>query len=279
VVVPAFAVVDGARIEYRDAGTGPTLVFVHGAYVTGALWDDVVSRLTPNYRCIAATWPFGAQAEPVGAGVDLGVVASGRRIVGLLEALNLSDVTLVANNTGGGIAQAALADQTLDWGRVSRLVFTNCDSFEHFPPDSFAPIVRLCAINERLGAVVLKALTTGPGRKVFISAVTRNGIDAKRQPAIFGGFLASAAVRREAARFTADLKPGHTLAAADAMTQWQKPVLMAWGTNDTMFPLSHAERLAETFPHASVRAIEDAATYVMLDRPDETADAIRTFVG
>jgi pimeloyl-ACP methyl ester carboxylesterase len=278
VITPAAVVIDGARIEYRDAGTGPTLVFVHGAYVTGALWEDVTSRLTPNYRCIAPTWPFGAQAEPVGAGVDLSVVASGRRIVGLLEALNLSDVTLVANDTGGGIVQAALADQTLDWGRVSRLVFTNCDSFEHFPPGSFAPIVRLCAINERLGTVVLKGLTTSPGRKVFISAVTRNGIDAKRQPVIFGGFLSSAAVRRDAAKFTADLKPGHTLAAVDAMKQWQKPVLMAWGTDDTMFPLSHAERLAETFPHAAVRAIEGSSTYVMLDRPDETADAIRAFI-
>ncbi len=82
--------VDGATIAYTDVGTGPPVVFVHGAYVTGALWDDVVAGLSEHYRCIAPTFPFGAQANPVGAGVDLGVIASGRRIVDLLEQLDLS---------------------------------------------------------------------------------------------------------------------------------------------------------------------------------------------
>ncbi|WP_102143216.1 alpha/beta fold hydrolase [Mycobacterium hubeiense] len=275
--MPSVAVGD-VEIDYTDTGSGPAVVFVHGAYVTGRLWQDVVDRLSDSHRCIAPTLPFGAQAEPVGVDVDLSVAASGRLILGLLEALDLSDVTLVANDTGGGIVLASLGDAALNWGRVSRLVFTNCDSFEHFPPSSFAPIVRLCALNQTLGSLVLKALTTAPGLKAFTSAVTRNGIDAARRPAIFGGFLASAAVRREAARFTADLKPSHTLAAVDALKRWDKPVLMAWGTSDKMFPLSHAQRLAETFPNAEVRTIEDSSTYVMLDQPDATASAISEFV-
>jgi pimeloyl-ACP methyl ester carboxylesterase len=274
----ASVVVGDVEIEYTDTGSGPVVVFVHGAYVTGALWQDVVDRLSGSHRCIAPTWPFGAQAEPVGAGVDLGVRSSGRRIVGLLEALDLSDVTLVANDTGGGIVLAALGDSMLNWDRVSKLVFTNCDSFEHFPPKSFAPLVRLCALNRAVGAIVLKGLTTAPGMKRFTLAVTRHGIDAERKPAIFGGFLTSAAVRREAARFTADLKPSYTLAAVNALKRWDKPVLLAWGTSDELFPLSHAQRLAETFPNAVVRTIEDSSTYVMLDRPDETAEVIRQFV-
>jgi pimeloyl-ACP methyl ester carboxylesterase len=270
-------VVGDVDVEYTDTGSGPVVVFVHGAYVTGALWDDVVRRLSDHHRCIAPTWPFGAQAETVGAGIDLGVRTSGRRIVGLLEALDLSDVTLVANDTGGGIVLAALGNEMLNWDRASKLVFTNCDSFEHFPPKSFAPLVRLCALSQTLGSMVLKGLTTALGMKVFASAVTRHGIDAARRPAIFGGFLASAAVRREAARFTADLKPSYTLAAVNALKRWDKPVLMAWGASDKLFPLAHAHRLAETFPDAVVRTIEDSATYVMLDRPDETAEAIRGF--
>jgi pimeloyl-ACP methyl ester carboxylesterase len=275
--VPTVAVGD-VEIDYTDTGSGPVVVFVHGAYVTGRLWDDVVERLSDSHRCIAPTLPFGAQSEPVGANVDLSVPASGRLIVGLLDALDLSDVTLVANDTGGGIVLASLKDATLNWDRVSRLVFTNCDSFEHFPPSSFAPIVRLCALNQTLGSLVLKGLTTAPGLKVFTSAVTRRGIDAARRPAIFGGFLTSAAVRNDAARFTADLKPSYTLAAVDALKRWGNPVLMAWGTEDKMFPLSHAHRLAETFPDSHVHTIEDSSTYVMLDRPDETAEAIRAFI-
>jgi len=270
--------VGDVEIEYTDAGSGPTVVFVHGAYVTGRLWQDVVDRLSDSHRCIAPTLPFGAQAEPVGAHVDLGVVASGQRILGLLEALDLTDVSLVANDTGGGIVLASLGNATLNWDRVSKLVFTNCDSFEHLPPSAFAPIVRLCGLNQTLGSIVLKGLTTAPGLKVFTSAVTRHGVDAARRPQIFGGFLTSSAVRREAARFTADLRPSYTMAAVDALRRWDRPVLMAWGTGDKMFPVSHAQRLAETFPNAVVRAIEDSSTYVMLDQPEQTAIAIREFV-
>jgi pimeloyl-ACP methyl ester carboxylesterase len=274
----ASVTVGGVEIDYTDAGSGSVVVFVHGAYVTGRLWQDVVERLSDSHRCIAPTLPFGAQSDPVGAHVDLSVAASGALIVGFLAALDLSDVTVVANDTGGGIVLASLGNPTLDWGRVSKLVFTNCDSFEHFPPTAFAPIVRLCALNQRMGALVLKGLTTPPGLKVFTSAVTRHGIDAARRPAVFGGFLASAAVRREAARFTADLKPSYTMAAVDALKRWDKPVQVVWGDGDKMFPLSHAERLAATFPDAAVRTIEDSSTYVMLDNPDACACAIGDFV-
>lgn len=276
-MIGASVELDGVSIDYGDVGSGPTLVFVHGAYVTGALWDDVVATLSQTHRCIVPTFPFGAQARPVGQ-ADLGVRASGRRIVGLLEALDLSDVTLIANDTGGGILLAALGDSTLDFSRVSRLVFTNCDSFEHFPPGAFAPIVRLCALNQTLGALVLKGLATRPGRKVFASAVTRNGIDTSRQAAIFGGFLTSRAVRRDAARFTADLKPSYTLDAVQALRSWPKPVLMAWGDGDKMFPLAHARRLAKAFPDGTVRIIEGSSTYVMLDQPGQTVTAIAEFV-
>jgi pimeloyl-ACP methyl ester carboxylesterase len=267
---------DGATIEYTESGTGSPVVFVHGAYVTGALWDEVAHRLSDTHRCVVPTWPFGAQRDPVAEPVDLSVVAAGRRILGLLEALDLSDVTLVANDTGGGIVLSALGDATLAWDRVSRLVFTNCDSYEHFPPGSFAPIVRLCRLNRFVGAALMRLLTTPPGLKVFTSAVTRNGIDAERRAAIFGGFLSSAAVRRQAVRFTADLQPGHTLAAAPAIEAWTKPVLLAWGDADEMFPMSHAQRLADAFGNATLEPIHDASTYVMLDRPQQTASAIRT---
>ena len=268
---------DGVSIDYVDVGSGPTLVFVHGAYVTGALWDDVAAQLSGSHRCIQPTFPFGAQTHPVG-NVDLGVTASGRRIIGLLEALDLRDVTLVANDTGGGIVLAALGDSTLAWDRVSRLVFTNCDSFEHFPPKGFAPIVRLCSLNQILGALVLKGLATGPGLKFFASAVTKHGIDAPRRSAIFGGFATSSEVRREAARFTAGLKPSYTLGAVDALKSWTNPVMMAWGDGDELFPLAHARRLAETFPSGEVQVIEDSSTYVMLDQPGQTSTAIEAFV-
>jgi pimeloyl-ACP methyl ester carboxylesterase len=269
-------VVDGAEIFYDDVGSGPPLVFVHGVYVTGALWDDITARLSDEHRCITPTWPHGAQRDPVSA--DLSVEAAARRIINLLEALDLSGVTLIANDTGGGVVLSALADSTLPWERVSKLVLTNCDSFEHFPPASFKPLVGLCRINETLGAGVLRLLATGAGQGFFIRSVTKHGLDRARWPALFGGFATSAAVRREAAQFTAVLDPRHTLAATAAIEAYQKPVLVIWGDSDKLFPVSHARRLADAFPHATLRVVADSSTYVMLDDPDETASAIAHFV-
>ena len=128
--------VDEVEIAYTDEGTGHPIVFVHGV-------------------CIVPTWPFGAHEVPTPKEADLGVLAAGRRIGKFLEALDLSNVTLVANDTGGGIVQAASAEPDGYSSRVGRLVLTNCDSFEHFPPAGFAPLVKLCRLNATLGSGVL----------------------------------------------------------------------------------------------------------------------------
>ncbi|MDT5173347.1 MAG: hypothetical protein QOG37_598 [Mycobacterium sp.] len=52
--------VDGADVEYTETGAGPMVLFVHGVYVTGALWNDVVAELGQGFRCISPTWPLGA---------------------------------------------------------------------------------------------------------------------------------------------------------------------------------------------------------------------------
>ena len=185
-------VVDGAVIDYEDTGAGPVVVFVHGVYVTGAIWHRVVTAIGGRARCIVPTWPLGAH-EPVEAGVDLSAAATARRIVGFLEALDLHGVTLVANDTGGGLVLAALGDPALDTSRIGSLVFTNCDSYEHFPPGQFRVLVKLCQISPRLGSAVLRALSTKPGLSVFLKAVCKQPVTDAEKSAIFGAFLTNSA--------------------------------------------------------------------------------------
>lgn len=266
--------VDGVDIAYTDTGTGPTLVFVHGVYVTGALWNDVVAELGGHFRCVVPTWPLGAHRTPTGD-ADLGAAAAARRVAHFLDVLDLRDVTVVANDTGGGLVLAALGDTTLDTSRIGRLVLTNCDSYEHFPPGSFAQIVKLCRISPVIGGAILRLLATGPGQRFFLKAVCRHAPTPQRQRDIFGAFATSAAARRDAVRVTASLDPALTLRAASAIEAFDKPVTLAWGTEDTLFPLDHARRLLAAFPHATLDEIPDSSTFVMLDAPGELAAAIR----
>jgi pimeloyl-ACP methyl ester carboxylesterase len=59
---------------------------------------------------------------------------------------------------------------------------------------------------------------------------------------------------------------------------FDKPVLLAWGDNDKLFPLDHARRLEKDFPDARLEVFEGSNTYVMLDKPAELAEAIAGFV-
>jgi pimeloyl-ACP methyl ester carboxylesterase len=266
--------VDGLDIEYTDTGQGTTVLFVHGVYVTGALWNDVVAELGDGFRCIAPTWPLGAHSTPTD-GADLGAEAASRRIVHFMEALDLTDVTVVANNTGGGLVLASLGDPGLDTSRIARLVLTNCDSYEHFPPGSFAQIVKLCRFSSRVGGGIVRLLATGPGQSFFLKAVSKHPPTTERQREIFGAFATSRAARRDAVTVTASLDPALTLRAAPAIESFDRPVTLTWGTEDQLFPLDHARRLRDAFPHATLIEIPDSSTFVMLDAPGKVAEAIR----
>jgi pimeloyl-ACP methyl ester carboxylesterase len=266
--------VDGLDIEYTDTGTGPTVLFVHGVYVTGALWSDVVAELGQGFRCITPTWPLGAHSTPTD-GADLGAEAAARRIVHFMEALDLTDVTVVANDTGGGLVLASLGDPTLDTSRIARLVLTNCDSYEHFPPGSFAQIVKLCRFSSAVGGGILRVLATGPGQSFFLKAVSKHPPNPERQREIFGAFANSGAARRDAVKVTASLDPALTLRAAPAIEAFDRPVTLTWGTEDQLFPIDHARRLRDAFPHATLIEIPHSSTFVMLDAPKELAEAIR----
>lgn len=145
---------DGVTLRVHVTGDGPTIVFVHGVWVAGPLWDDVVQRLD-GMRCIVPTWPLGAHADPAPA-ADLSARATARRIPELLESLDLRDVTLVGNDTGGGLCLAALGTQHPGLQRIGRLVLTNCDSYEHFPPKGFDTMVALTRRAPALGSALLR---------------------------------------------------------------------------------------------------------------------------
>jgi pimeloyl-ACP methyl ester carboxylesterase len=116
-----------------------------------------VSELDGGFRCVVPTWPLRAHSTPT-SDADIGAEATARRIVHFIEGLDLRDVTVVANDTGGGLVLTALGDAALDKSRIGRLVLTNCDSYEHFPPGSFAHIVKLCRLSSIVSGAILRLL-------------------------------------------------------------------------------------------------------------------------
>jgi pimeloyl-ACP methyl ester carboxylesterase len=268
--------IDGVTIRYVESGTGPVVVFVHGVYVAGALWSDVTERLD-GLRVIVPTWPLGGHADPAPS-ADLSARAVARMIPKFLEALDLRDVTLVGNDTGGGLILASLASGEPGLERIGALVLTNCDSYEHFPPEGFDKMVAMMRKSKRLGAGILRFLASGPGQKFFLKSVATNPPQNPRAVEVFGAFTTSSAARADALRTSLTLEPSVTLDAAGAIGSFDRPVLLLWGDADKLFPVDHARRLEADFPDATLSLVEGAGTYVMLDAPEQVAGAISAFV-
>ena len=264
--------VQGATIEYDDRGSGRPVVCVHGYVMGGNLWDELAERLaTRGYRVLTPTWPLGAHRVPLHDGADAGVEAQARRIAGFLEALDLDDVVLVGNDTGGALSQLVAAHHP---ERVGALVLTNCDVFERFPP-SFFKALRPVARSRRAFASIVRSLQIGAIRRspLGYGLLSHKGVD---QLAV--GWVRAAredaGVREDTRRFTRALDSSVMLAAEADMRRFDRPVLLAWGTDDRLFPVRDAERLAGVFPDARLELIERSRTYVMVDQPDRLADLI-----
>jgi pimeloyl-ACP methyl ester carboxylesterase len=123
-------------IRYREVGNGPVLLFVHGVLANGTLWREVVLRLSEHFRCIVPDLPLGGHAVPMDRDADLTPPGVARIVADLLEALDLRDVTLVGNDTGGAICQIVVAEHP---ERIGSLVLTNCDAYEAFFPLLLSP--------------------------------------------------------------------------------------------------------------------------------------------
>jgi pimeloyl-ACP methyl ester carboxylesterase len=268
---------DSGTIRYRERGSGPTIVFVHGLLVNGDLWRKVVPLLAGEFRCITPDWPLGSHDVPLDDGVKLTTRKAAGIIRRFLEALDLNDVTLVGNDTGGGLCQIVVAERP---ERVGRLVLTSCDAFDNFPPKALYPLMAAARV-PGLPWLMLQSMHIGPLRRLPIAFgwLTKRPIpdeiamDSYLQPSI-----ENAKVRRNALDLIKDISPRHTKAPAEKLPQFTKQVLIAWAKEDRIFPVADAYRLSETFPNARLELIEDSYTFVSEDQPERLAQLIAKFV-
>jgi pimeloyl-ACP methyl ester carboxylesterase len=263
----------GGPVRYREAGEGKPIVFVHGYLVDGRLWDGVVDRLSDRFRCFAPDWPIGAQQVPMNPDADLSPPGIARLIAEFLERLELEDVTIVGNDSGGAMSQVLV---TTHPDRIGRLALTNCDTHENFPPGIFKAMPPLA--NLPGGMTVLSA----PFR---IPAVARRAFAPFAKTRIPDELIASwmrpatedKAIMQDLKKVTAGMNKRHTLAAAAKLRHSPLPIRLLWAPGDKFFPISYAERLAGEAGNAEIVQIPDAGTFVPLDQPHRVAKEIAEF--
>ncbi|MDX6668184.1 MAG: hypothetical protein QOK04_1564, partial [Solirubrobacteraceae bacterium] len=245
----------------------------------GTLWRKVVAQLEGRFRCIVPDLPLGSHTVPMRPDADLSPPALARTIGELLEALDLSEVTLVANDTGGALTQILLASEEQN-GRIARVVLTPCDSFDNFFPPMFRPLQWLAHVPGAVNGVI-QTLRSPALRRLPLAYgwLTKRRVPNDVTAAWVRPCQTSRGVRKDTAKVLASVDSRFTIAAAEKLGDFSGPVLLAWAPEDRFFPLEHAHRLAGLFPDARVEEVPDSYTFVSEDQPELVARLVGDFAG
>ena len=267
----------GGTLDYRTLGPAdserPPVVFVHGFLVDSTLWDPVAAQLADHgVRSVLVDWPLGSHRTPMNAEADLSPIGVARMINEVLAALGLTDVTLVGSDTGGALCQLLLAD---DASRIGRLVLTNCDAFENFPPKAFVPLFHVAKhpalTKAMLAPTRLRAIRHSP---LAYGLLLRAPRDAEMTRRWIAPSLGDRAIRDDIARFARAFDGKALVAIAPALHEFAGPTRIVWGMSDRCFTLSSARRLADAFADARLIEVPEATTFVSIDAPDAVTAAI-----
>jgi pimeloyl-ACP methyl ester carboxylesterase len=272
-----FAETAFGRIAYIDRGTGPAALFLHGFPLSSFQWRGAIDRLSSYRRCLAPDL-MGLGYTVVAPGQSITPAAQADMIAALLERLEIRQVDLIANDSGGAVAQLFVSKFPL---RVRTLLLTNCDVETDSPPRAMLPIIEAARagiypdlwLEPWLHHKDVARSPTGLGGLCYSDAAhpTDAAIDQYLRP-----LLASAERKALVNRYTLGLTPNPLQGIEAMLRQCTVPTRMVWGTGDTIFSPQNPNYLAKILPRfTGIRRIDKAKLFFPEEYPDIIAEEAR----
>jgi haloalkane dehalogenase len=258
--------IDGCRIAFTDVGQGPVLLFVHTGFWS-FIWRDVILRLAPEFRCVCFDAPGTGQSDRLASG-SISLERASRALTGVIQALDLTDITLVVHDLGGpsGIAGAACVPT-----RIRGLCAVNAFAWKPSGPlfrgmlrlMGSTPIREFSAWTGILARVTSSAFGVGRhfdsrSRKAFYAGIGRQGLRA------FHSYLRDA---RKSEAIYDQLE--HALTGPFR----RLPLLTIFGERND--PLGFQPRWKQLFSDARQVVVSEGNHFPMCDDPDLVARSIR----
>jgi len=243
--------------------------------VNGYLWRHQLAGLSDVRRCIAVDLLAHGDTE-IAPDQDVSVTANATMLKEFLDALNIGQLDLVGNDSGGGIAQIFSASYP---ERVRSLTLTDCDAHDNWPPEAFKPFLAMAA-NGGLRATLEAMLAD---KNVYRSPqalgpayenpqqVSDESIEKYLRP-----LVKTEQHTRDLQRFLAAFDNQHTVAIEAGLKTLQAPTLIVWGTDDVYFDVKWSRWLAETIPGTRRRIeFEGARIFFPEERWEEFNNELR----
>jgi pimeloyl-ACP methyl ester carboxylesterase len=263
------------QVSYLDTGgPGRPALFVHGVGTSSLLLRNVIDQLSGERRCVAIDLPLHGQT-PAGPDRDFSLPALADFVAACCDALELSDIDLVANDTGGAVAQVFAARNP---DRLATLTLTNCETHGNVHPLPLLPALVLARLG-LLAPLTHRMLRDIPrARKRFygggyqdVSQLPEDVVRAWVEPV-----AGSAESARQFQRLTLSVHARDLLAVEPALARLQVPTLIVWGTGDMFFKRKWAYWLRDTIPGATeVVEFEGARIFFPDERATEFTAALR----
>lgn len=262
------------RIRYNETGEGRPVVFVHGYLVDGELWREVAPRLAKSgHRCITPDLPLGSHEIPVGPAQTPTAPGVAQAVRELIERLDLTDLLLVGNDSGGAICQMLVTENS---DRISGLVLTPCDMYRKFPPFPFN-LIKGARYLGPLAGLVYRLASTRPMRWVGFAPLLGSAYDRELTAHWYAAGLRDRDVQTDGTRFICSADPDQLETASNAMAAIDLPTAFVWPRGCHFFKYPVAERMARTMKNAQLFPLERGETFVALEFPEDVTAAIESF--
>ena len=278
-----FAHVGEARVAYRDQGTGPPVVLLHGCPFSSFVWRNIIPALAEaGHRCLAPDL-LGLGDTETAPGADWSLPAQAAAVTGWLDVLGLERVAVVGHDHGGAVAQVLAATHP---ERIDRLVLSNVEAYDNWPSSDERPFIGATQL-PALGRLVLWAWSRPALLRWALAAGHAVGDRSVLTGELARGYvranLSDPHKRAKTRRFLAgQIDPANnraTLGALDGLRRFERPTLLLWGADDPHFGPQWAQRLAEDIPGVQrVEVLGGAGHLVMEDQPERFADILAEFL-
>jgi len=266
--------ISSGTIRYRESGEGEPILFVHGLLVDSRLWEGAAGILSQRHRCILPDWPMGSHVTPMNPGTDLSPPSMAMVVAEFIESLGLDRVTVVGNDSGGAVSQMLVARRP---ELVGRLVLTNCEFDENFPPFPFNAMPPLARLPGGTRALV-EPFRLGPVRRGVYGMLAKRPIPDRLLSSWIEPAATNPRIREDVRSFVSGVRKQDLVEATARLADFERPALMAWAPEDRFMGIEDAEKAAAAMPDARVERIADAKTFVSLDQPQRLAHLIDAFV-